>query len=239
MVFGLRGQERLRKAKVLIVGVGGLGSIAAYYLAAAGVGKLVIVDHERVELSNLNRQILYTSSDIGKYKVYAAKERLEKLNPHVTVVAYNRRFDEELAEKLIPDIDVAIDALDNWSTRMILNKYCVKYRKPLIHAGVREAYGQLLVVLPGKGPCLQCVFPRPREEGRIPVLGPIPGVLGALEALEAIKIITGYGEPAVGRLIVFDGRSLRMEEVKVLRNPNCPVCASSVNEQPSSSSHRI
>ncbi|RLG83952.1 MAG: adenylyltransferase [Thermoprotei archaeon] len=226
MVFGEEGQKKLKKSKVLVVGVGGLGSSVLYYLAAVGVGKLIIVDKEKVELSNLNRQIIHTTKDIGKEKAKSAEEKLRELNPNIDIEAYSTKFNEDLAKELIPKIDVAIDALDNWDTRIILNKYCVKYKKPLVHAGVRESYGQLMVIIPGKGPCLHCVFPRkPREEHPFPILGPIPGVLGALEALEAIKIITGYGKPAVGKLLIFDGKNLTIDIINVQRNPNCPICS--------------
>lgn len=225
-VFGVEGQEKLKRSSVLVVGVGGLGSAVLYYLAAAGVGRIIIVDPEAVELSNLNRQIIHFTSDIGRDKVVSAREKLKALNPNVEIISIKKRFDEKLGEELVPQVDVVVDALDNWDTRVILNRICVKYRKPLVHAGVRESYGQLLVVIPGKGPCLQCVFPsKIREEKPFPILGPVPGVLGALEALEAIKIITGYGEPAVGKLILFDGKNNVFSEIKVKRNPKCPVCS--------------
>lgn len=231
MVFGIKGQKRLKKSKVLIVGVGGLGSIASFYLVAAGIGELNIVDSERVELSNLNRQILFNTQDIGKYKAEIAKERLLKLNPNVVIKTYNRKIDEELANELIPKVDVIVDALDNWKTRILLNKYCVKYEKPLIHAGVSEYHGQLMVIVPKRGPCLQCVFPQDLKERRpFPILGPVPGVLGALEALEVIKLLTGDGEIATGKLLIFDGKSLSFKVLNVRRNPQCPVCGENKSE---------
>ncbi|WFO76077.1 HesA/MoeB/ThiF family protein [Desulfurococcaceae archaeon MEX13E-LK6-19] len=224
-VFGINGQKKLKNSSVLVVGAGGLGSAVLYYLAAAGVGKIIVVDPENVELSNLNRQIIHFTHDIGKEKVVSAKEKLKALNPHVEVIGIKKYFDEKLGDEVVPQVDVVVDALDNWDTRIVLNKICVKYRKPLVHAGVREAYGQLLVIMPGKGPCLQCVFPsKIKEERPFPILGPTPGILGAMEALEVIKIITGYGEPLVGRLLLFDGKNNVFTEIKVKRNPKCPVC---------------
>jgi len=223
--LGVEAQLRLKRAKVLVVGAGGLGSAALYYLVAAGVGEVHIVDSDKLELNNLNRQILYTTDDIGKYKADVAAERLRKLNPNVNIITYRRRFDKDLAEEIVPKVDLAIDALDNWETRFLLNEYCVKYLKPLIHAGVREVYGQLLVIMPGKGPCLRCLFPHePKREREIPILSVTPGILGAMEALEAIKIITGYGEPAVGKLIIVNGKKWEFEVISVRRNPECPVC---------------
>jgi len=225
LFLGVEAQLRLKRAKVLVVGVGGLGSAVLYYLVAAGVGELHIVDSDKLELNNLNRQVLYTTDDIGKYKVDVAAERLRRLNPNVKIITYRRRFDKDLAEEVVPKVDLAIDALDNWETRFLLNKYCVKYLKPLIHAGVREVYGQLLVIMPGKGPCLRCLFPHePKREREIPILGVTPGILGTLEALEAIKIITGYGEPTVGKLIIVNGKKGEFEVINVRRNPECPVC---------------
>ncbi len=223
--LGVEAQLKLKRSKVLVVGAGGLGSAILYYLVAAGVGEVYVVDSERIELSNLNRQILYTTNDIGRFKVDVLKERLSSLNPNVNIVVYRRRFDRSLAEELIPRVDLVIDALDNWETRFLLNEYCVKYLKPLIHAGVREAYGQLLVIVPGKGPCLRCLFPKmPREERDIPVVGAIVGILGSLQVMEAIKLLTGYGEPSIGKLILVDGKRGSFEAIRVRRNPECPVC---------------
>ncbi len=224
-VIGKDKQLLLKKSCVLVVGAGGLGSAVLYYLVASGVGKIIVIDDGVVELSNLNRQVLYTTKDVGKYKVYVLEKKLRDLNPNVEIIGINEKFTEDLADKIVPSVDVAIDALDNWDSRFLLNRYCVKYRKPLVHAGVEECYGQLITVMPGESPCLQCVFPRkPRVRTLIPILGPLPGILGAMEALEAIKIITGYGKPSYGKLILFDGYHMSFMEIEVKRNPKCPVC---------------
>ncbi|MEM0246268.1 MAG: HesA/MoeB/ThiF family protein [Desulfurococcaceae archaeon] len=224
-LFGVEGQEKLKKSRVLVVGVGGLGSPAALYLVATGIGEVILVDSERVELSNLNRQVLYWTRDIGKFKVESASEKLRELNPNVRIRGYSRRADEELLDQLVHEADLVIDGLDNWKTRFMLNRICVKYRKPLIHAGVYGVYGQLLVVVPGITPCLQCVMVKePPERGPLPVLGTTPGLLAMIQVTEAIKILTGYGEPALNRLIVYNGYTMEFREVTISRNPNCPVC---------------
>jgi molybdopterin/thiamine biosynthesis adenylyltransferase len=224
-VIGVEGQEKLKKARVLIVGVGGLGSIVSLYLVAAGVGELVLLDEGVVELSNLNRQILYDTSDVGKPKVTVASEKLRRLNPWVSIKPIQARTSEELLDKLVGEVDLVIDALDNWESRLVLNKVCVKHNKPLIHAGVQGFYGQLMVVVPRVTPCLQCIVPRsPLTPSKIPVLPPTPGVLGSLQANEALKIITGIGKPALNKLIVYDGLKMEFTAVNVYRNPNCPIC---------------
>lgn len=224
-LFGVEGQEKLARSRVLVVGLGGLGSPATIYLAAAGVGELVVVDGGRVELSNLNRQILYTTRDVGRLKVEVAGERLSELNPHVKVVPVAREADENLLEQLVPRVDVVIDGLDNWKTRFIINRICVKYRKTFIHAGVHGVYGQVLVVVPGKTPCLNCLIPKePSESGTVPVLGPTPGLIAMIQVTEAIKLLTGYGKPALGKLIVYDGYNMTFHEIAIARNPECPVC---------------
>jgi molybdopterin/thiamine biosynthesis adenylyltransferase len=225
LLIGRDKQEKIKNSAVLIVGVGGLGSVAAYYLAAAGIGKLVLVDDGLVELSNLQRQILYTTEDIGKPKVFAAKERLEKLNPNVEIIVYNSRFNEELADKLLPEVDLVIDGLDNWESRIILDKAAWKHKKPFIHAGVYGFYGQLTVLVPGKTPCLRCIFPKnPKTQQPLPVFTTTPGVLGVLEANEALKLISGVGEVLINKLLIFDGSIGLFEIVEITMKPNCKVC---------------
>lgn len=225
-VWGLEAQEKLKSSSVLIVGAGGLGSPAAMYLAAAGVGRLIIVDSEEVELSNLNRQVLHWTSDIGRKKVESASDKLSRLNPNVKVVQVFEKIETlEQAERLVSVVDAVVDGLDNWKTRFLLNEACVRLGKPLVHAAVRGLYGQLMVVKPGEGACLRCLLPEdPPEEKLFPVAGPTPGVLGALEALEAIKLITGYGKPLVSKLLIFDGVRGSFDAVDVKKRENCPVC---------------
>ena len=225
-VWSIEDQLKLKNSSVLVVGVGGLGSPVAVYLTAIGVGKLVLVDEGVVELSNLNRQVLYSVDDIGKPKVEVAASKLRRLNPNVEIVPIKARLTEELAEKLVPQVNVVVDALDNWETRFILNKVCVKYRKPLVHGGVEAWYGQAMTIIPGKTPCLQClvpVMPKPRETP-IPIVPTTPGIIGLIEANEVVKLILGKGNLLINKLLVYDGLHGEFTTVKVSRNPNCPVC---------------
>jgi len=226
-LIGVDGQRKLATSSALIVGIGGLGSAVAFYLTAMGIGKLILVDEGRIELSNLNRQILYSSQDLGLKKVEVAKSRLKALNPHVDIEIYDQRLDEVLAKELVKRVDIVVDALDNWESRLILNKVCVKYGRPLIHAGVEGFYGQIMTVVPGKGPCLACLFREvPRASQRaIPVLGAVPGVLGALEAIETVKVLLSVGKPLVGRMLIIDLLSMDFKIVEIRRNPRCPVCS--------------
>ena len=227
MLWGLESQNRLATSAVLVAGLGGLGSAAALYLAAAGVGRLILVDRERVEISNLNRQILHWTRDIDRLKVDSAAEKLRKLNPSVQLVRVKAAIESpEKVEGLVAAVDVVIDCLDNWRSRFVLNEACVRIGRPLVHAAVEGLTGHLTVVAPRKGPCLRCVFPNPRDKGSVPVAGPTPGVLGAMEALEALKLITGYGKPLIGRLLVYDGYAGSAEVCRVERRRGCPVCGS-------------
>lgn len=225
-LFGIEAQEKLKNSKVLIVGVGGLGSPAAVYLVAAGVGEIILIDPQRVKLSNLNRQILHWTRDIGKLKVESALEKLRELNPSVKITIYSLPADKDILEKLVPSVDLIIDALDNWETRFTLNMVCVKYRKPLIHAGIYGLYGQVLVIVPGVTPCLRCIIAKePSETKPLPVLGATPGLISMIQVTEAIKILTGYGKPALNKLIVYNGYTMEFHVVDITRNPNCPVCS--------------
>ncbi len=224
-ILGKEGQEKLRSTTVAVVGLGGLGSIITYYLVAAGVGRLIVIDDGLVELSNLNRQILYTTSDIGLPKAYIAAARLRALNPEVEVVPHQARLTEENVERLLGDADILVDALDNWETRHILNRYAVGSGKPLIHGAVQGFYAQVTTVIPGKGPCLACFLPEPpRPRGVIPIIGAVVGIVASFQASEVIKLATGLGEPLVGRLLVIDAYRGVTDTVELKRNPNCPVC---------------
>lgn len=227
LVWSVNDQLKLRNSTVLVVGVGGLGSPISIYLTATGVGNLILVDEGEVELSNLNRQILYSEEDLGKPKVYVAAEKLREFNPYVRIEPIKAKFTEDLAEKLIPRVDVVVDALDNWETRLILNKVCVKYRKPLVHGGIEAWYGQVMVIIPGKTPCLQCLIPsppRPRQTP-LPIVPTTPGVVGVLEANEVLKLLLDKGELLTNRMLVYDGFRGEFTVIKVSRNPNCPVCS--------------
>ena len=225
--LGKTGQTKLKKARVMVAGAGGLGCPASLYLVAAGVGYVAVVDKETVELSNLNRQILHWSNDIGRPKSVSMMEKLRQLNPEVKVEAVQKVLTTHNARQLVKGFTVVIDALDNWRTRFLLNQACVKEKIPFVHAGIHGLYGQITTILPGKGPCLQCILPKiPPEEEKFPVLGATPGALGLLEALETIKIITGLGEPLVGRMLHFDGETMSFQEIKVERRRDCPACGS-------------
>jgi len=225
LMIGEEGQARLSSSSALVVGVGGLGSPVAYYLVAAGVGKVHLVDPGYLELSNLNRQILYTTQDIGRTKVLAAAEHLSRLNPEVEVIPHTISVESPEFEELVKGVDVVIDCLDNWPAREVLNKLAVKYRKPLVHAGVARWYGQATTVIPGKTACLACIYPKGmRSETPIPVIGPTPGVLGAVEAAEAIRVLLGLEPGLAGKLLIMDLAAGAFEVVKVRRRPDCPVC---------------
>lgn len=223
--WNVEGQLRLKNAKVTIIGVGGLGCPVALYLTAAGIGRITLIDKEKIELSNLNRQVLHWSVDIEKFKTFSAIEKLSKLNPLIKFESYEGEIEKESIGELIKGSNVVVDCLDNWKTRFILNDACVAERIPFVHAGVHSWYGQITTIVPGKGPCLRCILPKtPKEEEKFPILGVTAGVLGLLEALEAIKIIVGLGKPLVGRMLFFDGETSSFQEAQVQRKKDCPVC---------------
>lgn len=227
---GGKGQRKLLNSKVLIVGAGGLGSPAAFYLAAAGVGKLGLIDCDRVDLSNLQRQILHSTKDIDRPKVESAKETLTKLNPDVEVVTYNTRLDPENVLKVVKDWDFVVDGSDNFSTKFLVNDACVLKGVPFSHAGVLRFVGMTTTILPRKGPCYRCLTPEAPPPGMIPtcqesgVLGAVPGIIGTIQASEALKYMLGAGELLVGRILFFDASSMRFEEFELQRSASCPVC---------------
>ena len=227
---GVAGQERLLRSSVLVIGAGGLGCPAALYLAAAGVGRLGIIDRETVALSNLHRQILHSTAGLGTPKSQSAKQRLGALNPEVEVVAIQGSVTSENALRLVQDYDVVLDGSDNFSTRYVVNDACVLSGKPLVYGGVVHVRGQVMTILPRRSACFRCVFPEPPAPGDIPscqeagVLGSTAGVLGSLMAHEALKVLLGLGDPLVNRLLVFDGHASRVREVPVRRHPSCAVC---------------
>ncbi|RJP18028.1 MAG: molybdopterin-synthase adenylyltransferase MoeB [Candidatus Abyssobacteria bacterium SURF_5] len=227
------GQKKLRNARVLLVGTGGLGSPAAYYLAAAGVGVLGIVDSDVVEISNLQRQILHRTSDIGRPKVDSAADKLYSLNPGVEVERHSLRLARSNVEKTIESYDVIVDGVDNFASRYLLHDACYLREKPLVEAGVLQFLGQVMTILPAKGPCYRCLFPEPPPVGAVPscqeagILGAVAGVLGILQATEAIKLILNIGKPLNGRLIIYEALSGTFREVAFRRNPRCPLCGDS------------
>jgi adenylyltransferase/sulfurtransferase len=228
---GEEGQERLKAARVLLVGAGGLGSPAALYLAAAGVGTLGVADFDRVEESNLHRQVLYGEADLGRSKPEAAAERLADLNPHVRTVLHPDRLGVENLLEVLAGYDLAVDGSDNFTTRYLVNDACVLAGKPDVWGAISRFEGQLSVFWAERGPCYRCLFPEPPPPGTVlgcaeaGVLGVLPGIIGTLQASEAIKLILGAGEPLVGRLVLFDALGASFREVRIRKHPDCPICS--------------
>jgi len=223
-LFGEAGQESLQKARVLVAGVGGLGSVIAIYLAAAGVGTLRMVDNDVVETSNFNRQILHWHRDLGRPKTASAMEKISALNPQGRVEEISGMIDEAGIDEMIRDCDLIVDAVDNFPTRYILNRAALRKGIPFVHGAVRGFFGQATTVIPGKGPCLRCVFPSGPPPETPPIFGATCGVIGSLEAVEAIKLLTGKGETLTGRLFLWDGLTATADTLSVERNPACPDC---------------
>jgi sulfur-carrier protein adenylyltransferase/sulfurtransferase len=227
---GEEGQLKLLDASVLLLGAGGLGSPTALYLAAAGVGKLGLVDADTVDISNLQRQVIHTTDRVGVPKVESAKESIAALNPDVDVVTYNLRLTPENAEEIVRDYDIIIDGSDNFDTMYLLNELSVRLNKPNITSSILGFDGQITTIVPNEGPCYKCIYPEPPPPalapscGEVGVLGVLPGIMGLLQANEAIKLILGIGESLAGRLLLFDALSTTFTELKLRRNPECPVC---------------
>jgi len=228
---GGKGQRRLLDASVLLVGAGGLGSPAALYLAAAGVGTLGIVDYDVVDISNLQRQILHHTKDIGRPKTESAAETLHAINPDVTVTGHQVQLTSENALDILRPYDVILNCTDNFPTRYLVNDACVLLGKPLVDGSILQFDGQMTVNYPAAGgPCYRCLFPAPPPPGEVPtcaqagVLGVLPGIIGAMQALEAIKLILGIGNPMIGRLLILDGLEMDVTIVAIKRNPACPAC---------------
>jgi len=226
--WGADGQERLARSSVAVVGLGGLGSPASLYLAAAGVGRLRLIDDQDVEESNLNRQVLYAAAEIGTPKAAAAARRLTALNPDIVVEAAAERLAPENAEELLGDVDLIVDGLDNPEARHIINRFCVARRSPFVHAGVRDFFGQLMLIHPPRTACLACFFPdHLPDEGPLPIVGSSAGVLGSLEANLAIRCLVGLEGDAEGVLTYVDLASLETTRIAMPANPDCPVCGTS------------
>ena len=227
---GMDGQRALKAAKVLCIGAGGLGSPAAMYLAAAGVGTIGIVDFDVVDTSNLQRQLLHGTADVGRSKLASAKDRLNALNPNVQVETYEVALSSENALKLFETYDVILDGTDNFPTRYLVNDACVLLRKPNAYGSIFRFEGQASVFATENGPCYRCLYPEPPPPGLVPscaeggVLGVLPGIIGTIQATEAIKLILGKGEPLIGRFLIYDALRMRFRELKLRKDPDCPVC---------------
>lgn len=224
MLFGDEGQERLKEAEIFIAGLGGLGSPVSLYLAAAGVGRLTIADRDAVDLSNLNRQILYGERDLGKRKIMAAGSRLKQLNPGVKIRAVDAVITQENVCALVGDADGIVDAMDNFQARYLLNLAALEKGIPFFHGAIRGFHGQATTIFPGDTPCLRCIFPHAPEPEDSPVLGAVAGAIGAIQATEVVKYLLGTGRLLKGRLLLWDGLSGSCEEIRVERDPRCPDC---------------
>ncbi len=227
---GLAGQQKLLGSSVLLVGVGGLGSPAAYYLAAAGVGRLGLIDYDKVEMNNLQRQILFNAGDVGKLKVQAAAKTLSALNPDLQIETYPYRLSDTTALSLIKDYDFVIDATDGFANKFLVNDACFFAGKPFVHAGILRFEGQVITVLPGKTTCYRCLFPTPPPSGAVPscaqagIMGVLGGFMGVLQATEAIKYLLGKGELLTDRLLYLDARQMYFHQINTGRSPNCLLC---------------
>ena len=227
---GMDGQLKLKQAKVLCIGAGGLGSPLALYLAAAGVGKLGIVDFDVVDFTNLQRQIIHDTDDVGRPKLHSARETIADINPNVEVEAYETRLTSENALDIFRDYDIVADGTDNFPTRYLVNDACVLLGKPNVYGSIFRFEGQATVFYAKEGPCYRCLYPEPPPPGLVPscaeggVLGVLPGIVGCIQALETIKLILGKGNSLIGRLLLFDALAMKFRELKLRKNPECPVC---------------
>ena len=228
--LGMEGQRRLKAGRVLMVGAGGLGSPVGLYLAAAGVGRIGLVEFDRVDVTNLQRQVLHGTKDVGRPKLDSAIERMHDLNPHVEVTGHATRLTRDNALELVRSHDLVVDGTDNFATRYLVNDACVLTGRPNVYASIFRFEGQASVFATAEGPCYRCLYPTPPPPGAVPscaeggVLGVLPGLLGVVQATEALKLLAGIGEPLVGRLLLVDALGMRFRTVKVRRDPRCPAC---------------
>ncbi len=227
---GGKGQKKLAKAKILLVGAGGLGSPAALYLAAAGVGTIGLIDGDVVDLTNLQRQILHHTPDIGRPKVVSGKEKIQALNPNVNVSMYEERLTASNALKIFSDYDVVIDGVDNFPAKFLINDACFFADKPLVHGGILRFDGRVMTIIPKKSACYRCVFKTPPPPGLVAscqeagVIGVLAGIIGTIQATEALKLVLGIGQPLTNRMLDFDARKTQFREIKVRRKQNCSLC---------------
>lgn len=227
---GGKGQKKIAGAKVFIVGAGGLGCPVGYYLTAAGVGTIALIDNDSVELSNLQRQIAHSINTIGVNKAESAKKTFEALNPDVEVIAIKERINNKNILDLIKDYDIIVDGSDNFPTRYLINDACVMLKKPLVSGAILRFEGQVTTIIPGEGPCYRCLFEDPPPPGLVPscqeagVLGVLPGVIGTIQATEVLKLILGKGRPLNGQLLIYEALTSNFRKVKIPKNPKCPIC---------------
>jgi adenylyltransferase/sulfurtransferase len=227
---GGKGQKKISSAKIFIIGAGGLGCPVGYYLTAAGVGTIALIDNDNVELSNLQRQIAHNVKTLGVNKADSVKKTFEALNPDVNVIAIKERINNKNILELIKDYDIIVDGSDNFPTRYLVNDACVMLKKPLVSGAILRFEGQVTTILPGDGPCYRCLFEDPPPPGLVPscqeagVLGILPGVIGTLQATEVLKLILGKGSPLKGQLLIYDALETNFRKVKIPKNPNCPIC---------------
>jgi sulfur-carrier protein adenylyltransferase/sulfurtransferase len=228
--IGVAGQEKLKAARVLVIGAGGLGSPSALYLAASGVGTIGVIDCDTVDMSNLQRQVIYDTASVGSPKATAARDRLLSLNPQIELIAHQVELRADNVLQLFGGYDLVLDGTDRFGTRYLANDACVLLRKPLVSAAIHRFEGQAMTYVPDRGPCYRCLFPAPPGEGLVPncaeagVLGVLPGVMGTIQATEAIKLIVGAGEPLIGRLLTYDALAMRFDEFRFKRRVDCAVC---------------
>lgn len=222
--IGEKGQEKLKNSRVFLAGIGGLGSPAAIYLAVAGVGTIKMVDSDTVELSNLNRQILHWDKDIGRTKVESARQKLLQINPEIKIESFGDAIDESNILTLTGKCDLILDAMDNFPTRYLLNEAAIAHKIPFIHAAVYGWEGRITTIVPGKTPCLRCLYPEAPPAEVFPVLGATAGVIALLEVVEAVKLLISTGKPLLNRLLIYDGEEMKFEEIAIRRNLRCKTC---------------
>ncbi len=221
--FGIEAQKKLSRARVAILGLGGLGSAVSIYLTVAGVGHLKVVDRDKIEKNNLNRQILYTEEDLGKWKAEVAEKKLKEMNSDIEVEGLKEEINEDNIRELIRDADVVVDCLDNFETRFLVNRAVVELNKPFFHGACRAFYGQVMTIIPRVTPCLRCIFPESIPKDRS-IIGVTAGLVGLIEATEVIKYLTGTGECLYGKILIYDATRMSFDIIEVDRNPDCEVC---------------